>query len=56
MGGRQEGAQEEGTFVYLWPFHVDVWQKKKKSQYCNYPLIKNKIIKEEDKTKLVRRY
>ena len=25
-GGRKE-AQEEGTYVYLWLIHVDVWQK-----------------------------
>ena len=30
------------THVYLWPIHVDVWQKKKKkiSTCCNYPPIK----------------
>ena len=28
----------EGTHVYLWPTHSDIWQKP--SQYCNYPPIK----------------
>ena len=27
MGGR---FKREGTFVYLWPIHVDVWQKSTK--------------------------
>ena len=36
-----EGYKREGTHVYLWPIHVDVWQKL--SQYCNYLTIKNKI-------------
>ena len=37
-GGR--GIQREGTHVYLWLIHSDVWQKP--SQYCrvNYPPIK----------------
>ena len=30
----------EGDTVYLWPIHVDVWQKP--LQYCNYPPIKKK--------------
>ena len=29
-GGRR--AQDAGAHVYLWPIHVDVWQKP--SQYC----------------------
>ena len=33
--------KREGTCVYLWLIHVDVWQKL--SQYCSYPPIKNKI-------------
>ena len=32
MGG---GFRIEGTHVYLWPIHADVWQRP--SQYCNYP-------------------
>ena len=27
--------------MYLWPVHVDVWQKARR--YCNYPPIKDKI-------------
>ena len=38
MGGR---LTREGTHVYLWVVHVDVWQKP--AQYRNYPPIKNKI-------------
>ena len=30
----------EGTYVYLWLIHFDVWQKP--AQYSNYPSIKNK--------------
>ena len=37
MGGQYKG---EGTYGYLWLIHVDIWQNP--SQYCNYPLIKNK--------------
>ena len=32
------GFRMEGTHVYLWPIHTDVWQKP--SQHCNYPPIK----------------
>ena len=32
------GFRREGTYVCLWPIHVDIWQKQ--SQYCNYPPIK----------------
>ena len=31
--------------VYLWPVHVDVWQKP--SQRCNYPPIKKNLIKKK---------
>ena len=33
-GGEGDGrwVQDGGTHVYLWPIHVDVWQKP--SQYC----------------------
>ena len=34
---------KDGTYVYLWLIHADVWQKQ--TQYCNYPSIKNKILK-----------
>ena len=35
-GGRE--VQDRSTHVYLWPMHVNVWQKP--SQYCNYPPVK----------------
>ena len=35
----------EGDTVYLWPIHVDVWQKP--LQYCNYPPIKKKKRKKK---------
>ena len=37
MGGR---IMREGTYVYLWLIHADVWQKP--TQYYNYPSIKIK--------------
>ena len=37
----------ERTYVYLWPFHVDVWQKT--SQYC-------KVIILQLKTKYAKFY
>ena len=47
--------QKEGTYVYLWLIHVDVWQKL--SQHCKaiiFQLKLNKFIKrskEKDKSK-----
>ena len=32
-GGGGGALRREGTYVYLMPIHVDVWQKP--SQYCN---------------------
>ena len=32
----------ERTYVYLWPFHVDVWQKKK-SQYYKVIILQLKM-------------
>ena len=32
------GVGREGTYIYLWLIHVDVWQKP--TQYCSYPSIK----------------
>ena len=43
VGGR---LTREGTYVYLWLIHIDIWQKP--TQYCNYPSIKNKSIKGEN--------
>ena len=39
-GWEEEGGgfKREGTYVYLWPIHVNGWRKP--SQYCNYLLIK----------------
>ena len=44
-GGKEVGrVQDGGTHAYLWPIHVDVWQKA--PQYCNYSPIKiNKLLK-----------
>ena len=38
------GGWREGTYVFLWLIHDDVWQKS--IQYCKavYPSIKNKLI------------
>ena len=38
--------KREGTYVYLWLIHVDVWQRP--AQCCNYSSIKNKQIKKEN--------
>ena len=41
-GGRQEGDSGwEGTHVYLWPIHVDEWQKP--SQYFKVVILQLKI-------------
>ena len=42
-----EGGGKQGTHVYLWPIHVDVWQKKK-SQYYNYSSIKINLKKKRE--------
>ena len=40
--------RREGTYVCLWPIHVDKWQKP--SQYCkNYPPLKVKKFKNVQK-------
>ena len=56
MQKRVEGRlKKEGTYVYLWLIHVDVWQKL--SQHCKaiiFQLKLNKFIKrskEKDKSK-----
>ena len=38
MGGR---FMREGIYVYLWPTHVDVWQKS--IQYCKTVILQLKI-------------
>ena len=43
-GGRwEEGSSRAGACSHLWLTHVDTWQKP--SQYCNYPPIKDKVLK-----------
>ena len=42
VGGR---FKKEGTYVYLWPIHVDVWQKPITILLISYPLIKDKKLK-----------
>ena len=44
MGGSFKRA---GTQVYLWPIHVDVWQKS--TQYCKAIIFQLKINKEKKK-------
>ena len=43
--------KKEGTYVYLWVIHVDVWQKP--TQYCKAIIIQLKIntLKKEYKEK-----
>ena len=41
VGGGRE-VQEEGTYVYLWLIHVDVWQKPTQYYKANHSSIKNK--------------
>ena len=52
MGWKKEGGfRREGTYVYLWLIHVDVWQKPK--QYCKAIILqlkyKNKEKRKEKK-------
>ena len=41
--GREVGGRfkREGIYVYLWPIHVDVWQKP--TQYCKAIILQLKI-------------
>ena len=41
VGGGRE-VQKEGTYVYLWLIHVDVWQKPR--QHCKATIPQLKII------------
>ena len=36
--GEERVVQHEGTHVYLWLIHVDIWQKP--SQYCKVIIVK----------------
>ena len=38
-----EGFKREGTYVYLWLIHADVWQKP--SKYCKAIILQLKKIK-----------
>ena len=40
MGGGVEGFKKEGTYVYLWLIHVDVWQRP--TQYCKAIILQSK--------------
>ena len=55
MGGR---FKTEGTYVYLWLIHVDVWQKP--TQYCKVIILQLRInklkkLKRDHKVKCQRR-
>ena len=41
------GGGRQGTFVYLWLIHVDVWQKP--TQYCKAIIFQLKITKKKKK-------
>ena len=42
-GGEWEGASGWKGHVYLWPIHIDVWQKP--SQYCKVIILQlNKFL------------
>ena len=45
VGGR---FKREGTYVYLWLIHVDIWQKP--TQYCKAIILLLKIKKNSKKT------
>ena len=41
--GWEAGGRQEGTYVYLWLIHVDVWQKP--TQHCKAIILQLKINK-----------
>ena len=41
QGGQRE-VQDEGTHIFLWPIHVDIWQKA--SQYYKVIILQLKLI------------
>ena len=41
----------EGTYVYLWPIHVDVWQKP--TQYCKATILRLKINLKKDEREIL---
>ena len=54
MGREVEGRfKREGTYVYLWLIHADVWQKP--TQYCKAIILqlkKNKLKKKKETNKV----
>ena len=42
MGWEVGGKFKEGTYVYLWLIHVDVWQR---TQYCKVIILQLKLNK-----------
>ena len=52
--GVRRRFKKEGTYVYLWLIHVDVWQKP--TQYCKAIILQLKIIfKKENKKRDFKR-
>ena len=51
MGG---GFRRQGTYVYLWLIHVDVWQRL--AQYCRAVVLLKKKKKKTYTLKKKRRY
>ena len=53
-----EGFRREGTYIYLWLIHVDVWQKP--TQYCrlssNKKKIKERMGRNTSKSQAVKSY
>ena len=47
VGGERE-VEREGTYVYLWLIHVDVWQKP--THYCKTIFLQLKFKKRREKT------
>ena len=41
----------EGTYVYLWPIHVDAWQKP--TQYCKATIHRLKINLKRDEREIL---
>ena len=41
----------EGTYVYLWTIHVDVWQKP--TQYCKATILRLKINLKKDEREIL---
>ena len=48
VGGR---FKREGTYVYLWLTHADMWQKP--TSYCDAIILQLKILKRERERKII---